>query len=711
MLIPAFTLELNNTILHKLVAVGKFDGKHPSLTCGTSAGKIFFHSPHEKDPQAQIKFLNINRRISALACGRLDPKMNREVLLVGAQTTLLCYDINENMDVFFKDVPDGVNTIVVGSMDKAFGGGGNMALVGGNCSIQGFDHQGEECFWTVTGDNVSTMTFCDFEEDGDLELLVGSDDYEIRIFKGEEVVSETTETDKIVALTKMRMGTFGYALGNGTVGVYSGPGQRRWRVKSKHEVTAILGFDLDGDGEPELISGWSNGKFEVRSDVTGEVIFKDATKNGSAVSGILQADYRCDGRQEVIVCSNEGEVRAYLPAGEELDAMGGTAIADKLEDETLQELNQRKQELLFELKQYEEQSKAAKAGSKGNDKGGLIEKDTKINAKLEHSVEEKCLYLTLEASSSALIKAAVVFADRLFEHGESVAVHAKSPETTLRVPLRPPKDVKADLQVRAIVGNRAAPIYHVFELAFKLSKFAMYVPVDAKSAKQPNAGVTCVLPGAAKAIRKWIAHTFQASGVKDETGESILQAFVSLRDGRPLWLRMTPDAGGTFHVLTEDIELAGEVLQDLCNTLQVVELESLAEFPAEMEAFRAVLLRVDEFNAARLQLTAEMADQSNNAKTMVIKAEDARILGDIKGMRAAYAELYTLNAQLMGEYAKRANNHEQLLAALKDVNHMIQKAARLRVGTAKTRIVAACRAAIKDNSIHSLFKIIKSGQA
>ena len=144
MLIPAFTLELNNTILHKLVAVGKFDGKHPSLTCGTSAGKIFFHSPHEKDPQAQIKFLNINRRISALACGRLDPKMNREVLLVGAQTTLLCYDINENMDVFFKDVPDGVNTIVVGSMDKAFGGGGNMALVGGNCSIQGFDHQGEE---------------------------------------------------------------------------------------------------------------------------------------------------------------------------------------------------------------------------------------------------------------------------------------------------------------------------------------------------------------------------------------------------------------------------------------------------------------------------------------------------------------------------------------------------------------------------------------
>ena len=188
------------------------------------------------------------------------------------------------------------------------------------------------------------------------------------------------------------------------------------------------------------------------------------------------------------------------------------------------------------------------------------------------------------------------------------------------------------------------------------------------------------------------------------------QAFTSLRDGRPLWLRMTNEAGGTMHILTEDMDLAGEVLQDLCTALEVVELESLAEFPAEMETFRAVLLRVDEYNAARLRLTAEMADQSNTAKTMVIKAEDARILGDVKTMRQAYAQLYTLNAELMGEYSKRANNHEQLLAALKEVNHMIQKAARLRVGTAKARIVSACRAAIKANNIHSLFKIIKSGQ-
>ena len=45
------------------------------------------------------------------------------------------------------------------------------------------------------------------------------------------------------------------------------------------------------------------------------------------------------------------------------------------------------------------------------------------------------------------------------------------------------------------------------------------------------------------------------------------------------------------------------------------------------------------------------------------------------------------------------------------VNQMIQKAARLRMGSHKMRLVSDARAAIKSNSIQKLFRIIERGVA
>ena len=114
MLIPAFKLELNNAILRGLVraaalvrlhrnfraplgaspllpcptgagadrlsaspasqaAVGSFDGEHPSLTCATSAGKIFFHSPHEKEKEAQVRAQRLEGALSTFVGAALPP--------------------------------------------------------------------------------------------------------------------------------------------------------------------------------------------------------------------------------------------------------------------------------------------------------------------------------------------------------------------------------------------------------------------------------------------------------------------------------------------------------------------------------------------------------------------------------------------------------------------------------------------------------------
>lgn len=55
-------------------------------------------------------------------------------------------------------------------------------------------------------------------------------------------------------------------------------------------------------------------------------------------------------------------------------------------------------------------------------------------------------------------------------------------------------------------------------------------------------------------------------------------------------------------------------------------------------------------------------------------------------MRGIYSDLFNLNNELIGEYAKRSNNHQALLAALKKVNATINRASNLRIGKAKAKV-------------------------
>lgn len=291
--------------------LGRFDGQSSCLAFATSAGKILLHNPHESNlvGTSRQPRLNINKQITALAAGALLPNSTRDVLLVGTPNFLQCYDVEQNRDVFFKDVADGVNCMVVGPCGSH---PNSLVVVGGNCSVQGFDATGKEVLWTVTGGNVTALALADVDEDGSNELLVGSDDADIRIYRDDDLVQQIPEADVVTALAGLGGKKFAYALRNGTIGVYQGT-TRLWRVKSKHSVAAILAFDLNNDSVAELISGWSNGKVEARNCSTGDVVARDNL--GSGVAGLLTGQLRdSSGDLELLAVSSEGQVRQALAA-------------------------------------------------------------------------------------------------------------------------------------------------------------------------------------------------------------------------------------------------------------------------------------------------------------------------------------------------------------------------------------------------------------
>ncbi|XP_075732178.1 uncharacterized protein K02A2.6 isoform X2 [Rhipicephalus microplus] len=265
----------------------------------------------------------------------------------------------------------------------------------------------------VTGDNVRALALYDFNKDGLNELLVGSEDFDIRVFRGDVIVAEIGESEAVTALCPLTLDCFAYALANGTIGVYRAT-ERLWRIKSKSQAVCLHGYDIDGDGKPELITGWSNGKVDARSLTTGEVVFRDSMAHG--VAGIVQADYCLDGREQLIVVSVSGEVRGYLPASAELRQQ---MVDATFEQDTVRELSRKKQTLMLELRNYEAQSKDS------DQQYGSIPANTQLKTLLAINSGSDGIpphvEVALETNNETVIRAVILFAEGIFD-GESLVL-------------------------------------------------------------------------------------------------------------------------------------------------------------------------------------------------------------------------------------------------------------------------------------------------
>ncbi|XP_073515184.1 BBSome complex member BBS2 [Phyllobates terribilis] len=718
MLVPIFTLKLNHKINPRMVTVGKYDGTHPCLTAATQAGKVFIHNPHARSQrfsanrlvhsaqESDISLLNINQSVSCLTAGALDPQLGCDSLIVGTQTNLLAYDVHNNSDLFFKEIADGANAVILGSLGDVTC---PLAIIGGNCALQGFDSRGNDMFWTVTGDNVRSLALCDFDGDGKKELLVGSEDFDIRVFKEDEIVAEMTETETITAMCPMYSSRFGYALSNGTVGVYERM-SRYWRIKSKNLAMSIHAFDLNSDGVCELITGWSNGKVDARSDRTGEVIFKD--NFSSSIAGVVEGDYRMDGKTQLICCSIDGEVRGYLPSSQET---AGSLMDASVEQELVRELSQKKQNLLLELKNYQENSKQAELRlqvSEPDGQMGVIPANTQLQTALSVNLGSETqsahVELSISTSNDTIIRAILIFAEGIFE-GESHVVHPSAQHLTgrIRVPICPPKDVPVDLHIKAFVGYKSSVQFHVFELTRQLPRFSMYVLSNPTTTPEPSSHVTFTINERVQRVVLWLNQNFLLPEDTEVQSAPFQICFTSLRDSGTLLLNMKPS--GEITLQTDDIDLAGDIIQSMATFLAIEDLPVEANFPKYFDQLRKVLVKVDDSHSVHQKLTADMADQSNLIRSMLVQAEDSRLMRDMRNMRKRYTELYDLNKDLINRYKIRCNNHTDLLNNLKCVNQAIQRAGRLRVGKPKAQVIAACRDAIRSNNINALFRIMRVG--
>lgn len=53
---------------------------------------------------SDMTLLSIGQHVTALGAGPLEPGSGKDILVVGSQTHLLAYDVENNCDLFYKEV-------------------------------------------------------------------------------------------------------------------------------------------------------------------------------------------------------------------------------------------------------------------------------------------------------------------------------------------------------------------------------------------------------------------------------------------------------------------------------------------------------------------------------------------------------------------------------------------------------------------------------
>nr|CAD7403296.1 unnamed protein product [Timema poppensis] len=129
-------------------------------------------------------------------------------------------------------------------------------------------------------------------------------------------------------------------------------------------------------------------------------------------------------------------------------------------------------------------------------------------------------------------------------------------------------------QKRSLVGCKGSQHYHVFELTRQLPRFSMYT-VTTESSQPCDSFVSCFINERLQRIAMWLNQNFLLSE-ELEVSFDLKVSFLSLRNNSELTVTMFPD--GRLVINTEDIVLAGELIQSLAAFLNLEHVQLLLQF-------------------------------------------------------------------------------------------------------------------------------------
>ena len=748
----------------------------------TTGGKINLYvppNPHQKNPAISTHSLNINRNITCIEFCELedledienrekqkqlrknkkkDPKdkekgkeekekqkqkekpkeedeieIKSDVLFIGCETSLMCYDIMENRTLFDREIPEGVLSMTCGKFSSFKE---PLCLAGGNCNIVGVDINGEDIFWTVLGGNTICMALGDYTGDNKNELFVGTDDFTIRIYKDEEPILEINENTKIVIIAPIEDDYYCYGLETGTIGLYKG-NTKAWSKKEKGYCTSMEIRDFVGEETYEALIGMSTGKIILLDSNTGKeylnfyidhavskFFYGEFTLSQKQISdkviidGIEYNFDEEDERDQIICFTEKGEVygyfygdKKYVPTRREFTSKDKKVTQDDLDE--YEKLVKEKNHLLDELEDLavKESNKAKVNAPKA---GNELPEGLKVDIDLESNDEDKCADLILETSEEAVIKMVIIVSEQIYQ-GETFVKYPKDKTNKAIVQIKNKKDININLHIKVLVGcNSFLDDYQVLEYNKIIPKYCFYILLREENeyTSKIGQGISLEFNERIDRLILFLESSFnipksELEGFKKD--DKIFRIrFRSLRTDKILEINVKN--GKKLNILTDEIELCGNLLQDLAVFLNQKDLNTTINFQKYAKSYEEIFNRIEMLDNERNHFNINMSDIITSIKDLYVKAEDNRLIDNIKGFKDYFRKIDVQNSQLLDEFEKRSDKYQQLLKDLKSVNEMIQLGSNLKCGSFKKNMVTECRKCIRDKNYNLLMKIISTGE-
>ena len=633
----------------------------------------------------------------------------------------MCYDLNQNKTLFDRDIMEGVYCMIYGQYSSY---PEPICICGGSYNIIGIDINGEDKFWTVLGGNAICLKLNDINNDGANELIVGTDDYTIRFYQNEDNINEINENTKIIEVEYIDNTVLAYALENGTIGCYKG-NDRLWRKKEKGYVTSILVIDFNKDNYYEILCGWSTGKLQMLETSQGRILIEtDLNKSIAKMfyDNILlgSSNNIYNKYNQLLVLTNNGEVYGFdYSLNERIIKNKFIAKDKKVLQKDLNKYESSLQEKTELIKKLEDLAIKESNKSKINSPKDeiVLPKNTTVNIDLQSNNDFKCADLIIESSENTVIKMVIIQSEQIYK-GETMVKYPNKETNKVIIQIKTKKDMNINLHIKALVGKSYfLDDYQVFEFNKIIPKYCFYILLrdDISYKNDVVQGISFRFNERIERLILWLETFFNIPKKELETyrpNENTYNIrFMSLRTDKILQISVKNEKENILEISTEEMELCGNIFQDMCTYFNITDLDTNINYKKIVNKYSENINRISELDQTRNQYNINMTEIIQLIKDLFVKAEDNRLLDNIKDFKDYFRKINVKNLELLDEYEKRTKAYEQLISDLKVVNEIIQIFSNLKAGKYKNEVVNQCRNCIRKKNYNLLLKILSTGNA